>query len=267
MNKKKSISFYIIWLIIFMLLMAAVVTVGVYVAKHDAQREAERKYEFNIIQSIIKDVALYQEEIENWGYQVSAVMPDEEPEDEELQYYYRNYHQPVLVLTDADGGKYCFCYGFDGYTSVVSYTSIIERTSGEYEEVLKTVRLELAKRNRNQAPFEENLNEVGASEYYDILVELNVKTFSIDGGKTIWDKSGFWCTNYCSNNFVDCMRFGIGEVDTEGNSRAADCHIKQEYSAEQLLAFYQQGLDLQKRLIELYKRRHEISHSSTETGS
>ena len=198
-----------------MLLMAAVITVGVYVAKRDAQRDAERKYEFNVIQSIIKDVALYQEEIENWGYQVSAVMPDEEP---------------------------------------------------EYEEVLKTVRLELAKRNRNQAPFEENLNEVGASEYYDILVELNVKTFSIDGGKTIWVKSGFWCTNYCSNNFVDCMRFGIGEVDTEGNSRAADCHIKQEYSAEQLLAFYQQGLDLQKRLIELYKRRHEISHSSTETG-
>jgi len=97
-----------------MLLMAAVITVGVYVEKRDAQRDAERKYEFNIIQSIIKDVALYQEEIENWGYQVSAVMPDEEPED---------------------------------------------------EEVLKTVRLELAKRNRNQAPYEENLNEVGVSEY------------------------------------------------------------------------------------------------------
>ena len=78
MNKKKSISFYIIWLIIFMLLMAAVITVGVYVAKRDAPRDAERKYEFNVIQSIIKDVALYQEEIENWGYQVSAVMPDEE---------------------------------------------------------------------------------------------------------------------------------------------------------------------------------------------
>ena len=244
MNKKKSISFYIIWLIIFMLLMAAVITVGVYVAKRDAQRDAERKYEFNVIQSIIKDVALYQEEIENWGYQVSAVMPDEEPEDEALQYYYRNYYQPVLVLTDAEGGKYCFYYGFDGYTSVVSYTAMVERTSGEREEALKTVRLELTKRNRNQAPFEENLNEVGASEYYDILVELNVKTFSIDGGKTIWDKSGFWCTNDCSNNFVDCMRFGIGEVDVEGNSQAADRHIKQEYSAEQLFAFYQQGLDL-----------------------
>ena len=58
-----------------MLLMAAVVTVGVYVAKRDARRDAERKYEFNIIQSIIKDVALYQEEIENWGYSCSCHAP------------------------------------------------------------------------------------------------------------------------------------------------------------------------------------------------
>ena len=253
MNKEKSISFHIKWLFIFVLLMAAIITAGIYVAKRDEQRMTEWRYEFNIIQSIIENLAVYQDEIESWGYQISVVMPDEKPEDEALQYYYRNYYQPLLVLTDADGGKYCFCYGFDGYTSRVSYTSMVEQTSGEYEEVLKTVRLELAKRNRCQTPFEENLNEVGVSAYYDILVELNVKTFSVDEGKTIWDKSGFWCTNYCSNNFVDCMRFGLGEVDTEGNSRSADRHIKQEYSAEQLLAFYQQGLDLQKRLIELYQ--------------
>lgn len=252
-NKEKSISFHIKWLFIFVLLMAAIITAGIYVAKRDEQRMTEWRYEFNIIQSIIENLAVYQDEIESWGYQISVVMPDEKPEDEALQYYYRNYYQPLLVLTDADGGKYCFCYGFDGYTSRVSYTSMVEQTSGEYEEVLKTVRLELAKRNRCQTPFEENLNEVGVSAYYDILVELNVKIFSVDEGKTIWDKSGFWCTNYCSNNFVDCMRFGLGEVDTEGNSRSADRHIKQEYSAEQLLAFYQQGLDLQKRLIELYQ--------------
>ena len=252
-NKEKSISFHIKWLFIFVLLMAAIITAGIYVAKRDEQRMTEWRYEFNIIQSIIENLAVYQDEIESWGYQISVVMPDEKPEDEALQYYYRNYYQPLLVLTDADGGKYCFCYGFDGYTSRVSYTSMVEQTSGEYEEVLKTVRLELAKRNRCQTPFEENLNEVGVSAYYDILVELNVKTFSVDEGKTIWDKSGFWCTNYCSNNFVDCMRFGLGEVDTEGNSRSAARHIKQEYSAEQLLAFYQQGLNLQKRLIELYQ--------------
>ena len=267
MDRKEHKTSYIKWIVLFILLYAIIIAIGIWASQRDAQREAERKYEFNIIQSIIKDVVLYQEEVKNWGYQVSVLTPQEKPEDEALQYYYRNYYQPILILTDADGGKYCFCYGFDGYTSIVSYTSMAEQTSGEYKEELKTVRLELAKRNRHQAPFEENLNEVGVSAYYDILVELNVKTFSVSEGKTIWDKSGFWCTNYCSNNFVDCMRFGLGEVDAEGNSRDADCHIKQEYSAEQLLAFYQQGLDLQKRLIELYKRRHEISHSSTETGS
>ena len=254
MDRKEHKTSYIKWIVLFILLYAIIIAIGIWASQRDAQREAERKYEFNIIQSIIKDVVLYQEEVESWGYQVSVLTPQEKPEDEALQYYYRNYYQPILILTDADGGKYCFCYGFDGYTSVVSHTSMVEQTSGEYEEALKTVRLELAKRNRNQAPFEENLNEVGVSEYYDILVELNAKTISVSEGKTIWDKSGFWCTNYCSNNFVDCMRFGLGEVDAEGNSRNADGHIKQEYSAEQLLAFYQQGLDLQNRLIELYQR-------------
>ena len=254
MDRKEHKTSYIKWIVLFISLYAIIIAIGIWASQRDTQREAERKYEFNIIQSIIKDVALYQKEVESWGYQVSVLTPQEKPEDEALQYYYRNYYQPILILTDADGGKYCFYYGFDGYTSVVSLTSMVEQTSGEYEEELKTVRLELAKRNRHQAPFEENLNEVGVSAYYDILVELNVKTFSVSEGKTIWDKNGFWCTNYCSNNFVDCMRFGLGEVDAEGNSRNADGHIKQEYSAEQLLAFYQQGLDLQNRLIDLYQR-------------
>lgn len=251
MDEKKSKLVYIKWLPVCILLLAFIAVI-IWTVWHDVQQGAERGYELNVIQSIIENLPAYQDEIESWGYQVSVLTPEENPEDEALQYYYRNYYQPVLVLTDADGGKYCFCYGFDGYTSVVSYTAMVERTSGEYEEALKTVRLELAKCNRNQAPFEENLNEVGVSEYYDILVEINIKTSSVNEGKTIWAKSGFWCTNYCSNNFVDCMRFGIGEVEREKNSRSADRYIKQEYSAEQLLAFYRQGLNLQERLIELY---------------
>ena len=107
-NKEKSISFYIKWLFIFVLLMASIIIAGIYVAKRDEQRMAEWRYEFNIIQSIIENLAVYQDEIESWGYQISVVMPDEKPEDEVLQYYYRNYYQPLLVLTDADGGKYCF---------------------------------------------------------------------------------------------------------------------------------------------------------------
>ena len=254
MDEKKSKLAYIKWLPVCILL-PAFIAVIVWTAWRNAQQEVERGYELNVIQSIIENIAVCQDEIESWGYQVLVLTPDEKPEDEALQYYYRNYYQPILVLTDKDGGKYCFCYGFDGYTSVVSYTAMVERTSGEREEALKTVRLELAKRNRYQAPFEENLNEVGVSAYYDMLVEINIKTFSVDEGTTIWNESGFWCTNYCSNNFVDCMRFGIGEVEREENSRSADCHIKQEYNAEQLLAFYRQGLSLQGRLIELYQSR------------
>ena len=259
MDEKKSKSVYVKWIsvfIILILLFAAIIAFGIWTAQRDAQRMAEWRYEFDIIQSIIENLAAYQDEIESWGYQVSVLTPKEKPEDEALQYYYRNYYQPVLVLTDADGGKYCFCYGFDGYTSIVSYTGMTKRTSDEYVEALKTVRLELCKRNRHQAPFEENPNEVGTSAYYDISVDLDVRAISVDDGKTLYghNESNFWYTNYCSNNFVDHMRFGLGEVEREENSRSADHYIKQEYSAEQLLAFYQQGLDLQKRLIELYQQ-------------
>ena len=78
--------------------------------------------------------------------------------------------------------------------------------------------------------------------------------FSIEEGKEIWasSESGHSHTNYCSNNFVDCMYFG--GIDPDGANKACDYSIKREYSAEQLLAFYQQGLDLQERLIELYQQ-------------
>ena len=219
--------------------------------------------ELQIIQSMIENLALYQDEIESWGYQVSVLTLEEKPENEAIQYYYRNHCQPVLVLTDADGRMYCFYYGFDRYTSVVSYQAMVQRTSGEYEEALKTVRLKLYKRNLYQAPFKENLNEVGASAYYDIVVNLNVKAFSVDEGRTIWAESGSWYTNYCSNNFVDCMHFGLGEVEAEENSRNADRSIKREYSAEQLLEFYQQGIALQERLFELYYANAEVSNGAT----
>jgi hypothetical protein len=35
----------------------------------------------------------------------------------------------------------------------------------------------------------------------------------------------------------------------------SDYHIKREYSAAQLLEYYRQGLELQSRLIELYRER------------
>lgn len=120
MGEKKSKLAYIKWLPVCILL-PAFIAVIVWTAWRNAQQEAERGYELNVIQSIIENIAVCQDEIKSWGYQVLVLTPDEKPEDEALQYYYRNYYQPILVLTDKDGGKYCFCYGFDGYTSVVSY--------------------------------------------------------------------------------------------------------------------------------------------------
>ena len=59
------------------------------------------------------------------------------------------------------------------------------------------------------------------------------------------------------------MHFGLGEVEAEENSRNADRSIKREYSAEQLLEFYQQGIALQERLFELYYANAEVSNGAT----
>ena len=118
-----AITFYIVGLIIIILQGIAHMPTG--------------ENELQIIQSMIENLALYQDEIESWGYQVSVLTLEEKPENEAIQYYYRNHCQPVLVLTDADGRMYCFYYGFDRYTSVVSYQAMVQRTSGEYEEALR----------------------------------------------------------------------------------------------------------------------------------
>jgi len=257
MDKKKFKSVYI-WIFIFVLLLVVIIAVGFWTAQRDAQREAERKYEFNIIQSIIENLAIYQEEMESWGYQVSVLTLTEEPDNEALQRYYRNHcSHPVLILTDTDGGMYCFYYGFDGYTSVVSYPAMVKRLSNEYVDAIKTVSLELFKREMYQAPYWVNPYEADKGSYYDIKVSIAVAAFSIEGGEEILSyETGHFHTNYCSDNFVDCKYFN--GIDPDGANISCDYHIKREYSAEQLLAFYQQGLDLQERLIELYQRNQQM---------
>ena len=65
---------------------------------------------------------------------------------------------PVLILEDQNGGMYCFYYGFDQYISEETYTEnmqlfpISQYDEKEYEDVLKTVRLQICKRNIKQEP-------------------------------------------------------------------------------------------------------------------
>ncbi len=58
-----------------------------------------------------------------------------------------------------DGGMYCFYYGFDQYISERTYKEnmllfpVSQYDGKEYEEVLKTVRLQISKRTIEQEPF------------------------------------------------------------------------------------------------------------------
>ena len=66
---------------------------------------------------------------------------------------------------------------------------------------------------------------------------------------------GYSGTNYCSNNFVECRLWN--GIDPESANSYSDHNIKQEYSAAQLLEYYRKGLEIQGRLMELYRRRQD----------
>lgn len=213
--------------------------------------------ELTVIQSVIEDLSDYREEIENWGYQVFIL-----PQDAEAvgfrDYYALSYYDDsdtVLILKDADGGMYCFYYGFDRY--VVQKTrpdQVQKRYSDEYIDALRTVELFIAKDRQDRAPYEENTNRPGTRNYYDMYVTVDIKFFSVEAGGQLYGAGwGDYSTNYCSNNFTEHQWFGHSlHHSAEWFDERADSHIKQEYSAEELLTFYRQGLALQEKLMELY---------------
>jgi len=223
--------------------------------------------ECTIIQTIIEKLSDYQCEIESWGYQVS-VLPKmtARPDDEGFMRYYWESVGPVLILTDQNGGMYCFYYGFDQYINERTYSENMmlfpasQYGDKEYEDVQKTVRLQLCKRNIKQAPLFENTADVNSKDRYDVSVRIRITAASPENGEELSVYGGgFFETNYCSNNFEEC-RWWSG-IDPASANRYSDNNIKQEYSAEQLLEYYEQGLELQNRLMELYYERQNKSDS------
>lgn len=216
---------------------------------------------YSIIQAVIEDLPDYQEEMESWGYRVSALPKTTgEPENAGLMRYYLESVGPVLILEDQDGGMYCFYDGFDQYISERTHEEnrmllpAGQYAEKEYEDVLKTVRLQLCKRNIKQEPLFENTADADSRDYYDVSVLIEITAESLeDGNEVSVFGGGFFRTNYCSNNFEEC-RLWTG-IDPESANRYSDHYIKQEYSAAQLLEYYRQGLKLQSRIAELYHER------------
>lgn len=214
--------------------------------------------ELTVIQSIIEDLPDHREEIESWGYQVFVLPRDAEAvgyrDYDALSFYYDD-SDTVLILKDADGGMFCFYYGFDRYVLQKTRPDRVQKQySDEYIDALRRVELSIAKRTRHQAPYRENTCKPGTRNYYDMYVTVDIKFFSAEDGKQLYLNGGDYSTNYCSNNFVDHQWFGHSlHHSAEWFDERADSHIKQEYSAGELLAFYRQGLALQEKLMELYR--------------
>ena len=216
---------------------------------------------YSIIQAIIEELPNYQSEIESWGYEVS-VLPKMtgEPDNPGLMRYYWKSAGPVLILKDQDGGMYCFYVGFDQYISESTYIEnmmlvpVSQYDGKEYEDVLKTVRLQICKGDIRQEPLFENMADADAKDRYDVSVCIEITAESlVDGDEVSVFGGGFFGTNYCSNNFEECHLWN--GIDPASANRYSDQNIKQEYSAAQLLEYYRQGLELQSRLVELYHER------------
>ena len=223
----------------------------------------KQETEYSIIQAIIEELPDYQNEIESWGYQVSVLTKmTEEPDNAGLMRYYWETVSPVLILKDQDGGMYCFYYGFDQYISERTYKANMmlfpasQYAEKEYEDVLKTVRLQMCKRNIKQEPLFENTADVDSKDYYDVSVLTEITTKSLEEGNEVSVfGGGFFETNYCSNNFEECRLWN--GIDPASANSYSDQNIKQEYSAVQLLEYYRQGLELQNQLVKLYHERQD----------
>lgn len=223
----------------------------------------KKETEYSIIQAVIEEVSTYQDDIESWGYHVS-VLPKmtEEPDNAGFMRYYWKADGPVLLLEDQDGGMYCFYYGFDQYIRERTYSEnmmllpVSQYAEKEYEDVQKTIHLQICKGEIKQEPLFENTADAGTKSRYDVTVRIEITAESLtDGNEVSVFGGGFFETNYCSNNFEECRLWN--GIDPESANRYSDHHIKQEYGAAQLLEYYRQGLKLQNRLVELYHERKE----------
>lgn len=234
------------------LLLIAVLTIWQY---------KKQETEYSVIHAVIEELPNYQDEIESWGYEVSVLSNmTGEPDHAGFMRYYQESAGPVLILEDQNGGMYCFYYGFDQYISKRTYREnmmllpVSQYDEKEYEDVLKTVRLQICKRNIKQGPLSENTADADSKDRYDVSVRIIIAAESLTGGDEISVfGGGSFETNYCSNNFEECRLWN--GIDPAGANSYSDYHIKQEYSAAQLLEYYRQGLELQSRLVELYYER------------
>ena len=248
------------WFIVLMSLLALyVLVVAVLFFRMLAHPAAAVETELTVVQAVIENISDYREEIERWGYQVFVLPRDREAvgwRDYDALYFYYDGSDAVLILKDADGGMYCFDYGFDRYVLKKTRPEQMRKQySGEYIDALRTAELSIAKNYKHQAPDQENTSKPGTRDYYDMRVSVNIELFSTeDGGQLFGSGSGPHSTYYCSNNFMEHQWFGHSlHHSNEWISERADSRIKQEYSAEELLAFYRQGLALQEKLMELYR--------------
>lgn len=240
---------WLVWLIGILLIGVLLIGIKYYFSIYGA--------EWRAVQSIAKNIDVYQEEIESWGYQVSVFDPIRDNISEEdkfaLIHYAEDVYQPVLILTNQAGERWFFYNGFDQYVREDTKIELAPNNEGDEELLRIVLQLRLCKDRQNRPPLKENHAKPDKRAYYDVEITLYDKRYSLKTGEHVRNPYGSISdTQYCSNNFEECKRF-YG-IDPESANRESNRDIKKRFTAEQLLGFYHKGLELQEKLIELSRR-------------
>ncbi len=194
------------------------------------------------VKKIIADLPSYQAQIQQWDVTAAVyLVPKEEPEDWlGKRYCWAKISQPVLTLTNENGGTWCFYTGFDQYVE--------EKIVEDDENGEKTVTLVIKKRQIEKPPRWENTEkDPESSRYYDVEVSVIVKP-----GEESWSDQSWYHTYYSSSNFTECKYyFGDAWVDMDKKNRNNDQHIKKWYTDQEMLEAYRRGLELGELLRQL----------------
>lgn len=167
-------SFYKKWIFLILVVLLLITVLII-------RQQKNQKTEYSIIQAIIEKLPNYQSELESWGYEAS-VLPkmSGEPDNAGFMRYYWKSVGPVLILENQDGGIYCFYVGFDQYISESTYIEnmvlvpVSQYAEKEYEDVLKTVRLQICKGDIKQEPLFENTADADAKNRFDVSVCIEI---------------------------------------------------------------------------------------------
>ena len=113
--------------------------------------------------------------------------PPESEEDFALNHYAEGVYDPVLILTDQTGGRWYFYNGFDQYAQEFTSIELTHLTDWSEETLRIITQFQLYKDSLNRPPLEENNAKSDERAYYDVVVDMDNRGYSLETGEKMFN--------------------------------------------------------------------------------